>query len=163
VSYGDSRKTVLPQTGITIRISTLFWQYSGPKDDRESIAPHIAVPVLWSDVARGHDAALEIALAVPQPIPAGAAWSGRMTLDRTEVAMSGRAADMDIAGVAKNMKIADVVIDGTRMTFRSELEGKPFVFEAVSLGSFVVGEAVFDNRRGNPFPFALRAATGASR
>ncbi|HUR82046.1 MAG TPA: hypothetical protein VM733_14875 [Thermoanaerobaculia bacterium] len=142
VSYGDSRKTVLPNSGITIRISTLFWQYSGPKDDRESIAPHIAVPVTWKDALQGRDAALEIALAPPRPIPANVSWRGRMTIERTQSPVTLR----------------DGEIRDGRVTWRMEMEGKPLVYEGVSLGRFVVGEAVFDNRRGNPFPFAVSAS-----
>lgn len=39
-SYGDSRKLVLPESGLTVRISTLYWQ-NDPRDKRETLEPHV--------------------------------------------------------------------------------------------------------------------------
>ena len=30
--YGDPKRTVLPNSGLTVQVSTLYWQVSNPKD-----------------------------------------------------------------------------------------------------------------------------------
>jgi len=66
---GDSRRTVLPETGLTVRISSLDWQSSDPRDQRHGITPHLPIQSTFANWQQGHDAALEAALAGP---PAGA-------------------------------------------------------------------------------------------
>ncbi len=39
-SYGDSRKIALPESGLLLRVSTLYWQYSDPRDKRDALTPH---------------------------------------------------------------------------------------------------------------------------
>jgi hypothetical protein len=39
-SYGDSRKIILPESGLTLRVSKLYWQKSDPRDPRDTITPH---------------------------------------------------------------------------------------------------------------------------
>lgn len=39
-SYGDSRKIILPESGLTLRVSKLYWQKSDPRDTRDTITPH---------------------------------------------------------------------------------------------------------------------------
>ena len=39
--YGDSRKIVLPDSGLTVRVSSLYWQVSDPRDQRDTIEPHV--------------------------------------------------------------------------------------------------------------------------
>ena len=57
--YGDSRKVTLPNSGLTVRVSTLHWQYSDPRDDRDAITPQIRAPLLSSDYAANRDPALD--------------------------------------------------------------------------------------------------------
>jgi hypothetical protein len=39
--YGDSRKVILPDSGLTVRVSTLYWQKSDPRDKRTAFEPHV--------------------------------------------------------------------------------------------------------------------------
>ena len=39
--YGDSRKVKLPDSGLTVRVSTLYWQKSDPRDKRATLEPHV--------------------------------------------------------------------------------------------------------------------------
>jgi hypothetical protein len=39
--YGDSRRIILPESGVTVRVSSLYWQKSDPRDPRETITPHV--------------------------------------------------------------------------------------------------------------------------
>jgi hypothetical protein len=57
--YGDSRKTLLPNSNITLRISSLYWQWS-PRDDREWIAPHAEAPPTLEAESAGMDPAMAL-------------------------------------------------------------------------------------------------------
>jgi len=57
--YGDSRKVTLPNSGLTVRVATLQWQYSDPRDDRDAIAPDVPVPLSSGDYAAHRDPVLD--------------------------------------------------------------------------------------------------------
>lgn len=58
-AYGDSKRLVMPNSGITLRVSTLWWQYWDPRDKRAWIAPEIPAPLTVGDYEAGRDPALE--------------------------------------------------------------------------------------------------------
>lgn len=67
-TYGDSKKLVTPNSKVTLRVSTLYWQFWDPRDTRPWIAPQIAADLTAEAYAAGRDPALEaIAHYVPQP------------------------------------------------------------------------------------------------
>ena len=59
-SYGDSRKITLPHSGLTVRVSTLWWQ-EDPRDSREWKAPDIAADLTSHDYRNNRDPAWEAA------------------------------------------------------------------------------------------------------
>jgi hypothetical protein len=59
--YGDSKKIVLPNSHLTMRVSSLYWQQSDPRDTREFIEVNVAAPLTFADYAAGRDPALEAA------------------------------------------------------------------------------------------------------
>jgi len=59
--YGDSKKIVLPNSRLTVRVSSLYWQQSDPRDIREFIEVNIPAPLKFADYAAGRDPALEAA------------------------------------------------------------------------------------------------------
>lgn len=61
--YGDSRRLTLPNSGITVRASTIYWQAWSPGDTRPWTAPDIAAELSSGDYARNHDPVLASALA----------------------------------------------------------------------------------------------------
>jgi hypothetical protein len=66
-SYGDSRKIVLPNSGITVRVSILWWQ-EDERDHRQWTAPQVAADLSFADYRANRDPALAAALAYrPQP------------------------------------------------------------------------------------------------
>jgi hypothetical protein len=161
-AFGDSRRIVLPESGLTIRISTLYWQYGGPHDRRSAIAPHIELPPSWEAVRGRRDEALQVAISrtsLPSPLPR--AWNGRMTLGTSEVPVSltidaaARTGEVSLGGVAEGLKLSLVDQDEHRLSFVTTLEGKSLSFEATGLRGYLAGHALFDDRRGNPFPFAI--------
>lgn len=56
--YGDARPFHLPNSGLRIGASTLFWQNSLPWDDRPWIPPDVATVLSWEDYRSGNDPAL---------------------------------------------------------------------------------------------------------
>ena len=60
-SYGDSRKIVLPNSGLTVRVSTLWWQ-EDPRDHREWKAPDVAAELTSVAYRNNLDPAVEVVL-----------------------------------------------------------------------------------------------------
>lgn len=61
-SYGDSRKIVLPNSGITVRVSILWWQ-EDERDHRPWTAPQVAADLSFADYRANRDPALAAVLA----------------------------------------------------------------------------------------------------
>ena len=57
--YGDNRPFTLPNSGLTVRASTLWWQDLDPRDAREWTAPEIAAELSFADYKAGRDPALQ--------------------------------------------------------------------------------------------------------
>jgi len=75
--YGDSRRVRLPNTGLTIRASTLYWQLSDPRDTRDAVTPHLAVTPRFADYRAGRDVVLDTALSlVGAPADPAGRWDG---------------------------------------------------------------------------------------
>jgi hypothetical protein len=55
-TYGDARKVVLPKSGLTLRLSSLYWQ-NHPKDGRPAIEPLIEAQATIADLRSGRDPA----------------------------------------------------------------------------------------------------------
>jgi tetratricopeptide (TPR) repeat protein len=60
-SYGDSRRIALPNSGITVRVSTLWWQ-GDERDRRPWTAPEVAADLTFEDYRANNDPALKAAL-----------------------------------------------------------------------------------------------------
>jgi hypothetical protein len=56
--YGDSFRIVMPNSRVTVRVSTLWHQYVDSRDTRAMIEPAIAAPLTFADYAAGRDPAL---------------------------------------------------------------------------------------------------------
>jgi tetratricopeptide (TPR) repeat protein len=65
--YGDSRRYLLPHSGLTVRLSSVYWRDAEVDERRPWVAPDIATPLAWADYAAGRDPALEAALAYEAP------------------------------------------------------------------------------------------------
>lgn len=69
-SHGDSRKITLPNSGITVRVSTIWWQ-EDERDRRPWSAPEVAAPLSFEAYRRGEDPALAAILAYRPATPLG--------------------------------------------------------------------------------------------
>ena len=65
-TYGDSRKIVLPNSGITVRVSIYYWQDWYPWDKRDATSPQIPAPLTFDAYRRKVDPALEAITAARQ-------------------------------------------------------------------------------------------------
>lgn len=78
-SFGDSRKILLPSSGLTVRVSSLYWQTSDPRDKRKAIEPHVfAAPAVTGDAALA--AALDYFGGAPSSTITGN-WSGVISVE----------------------------------------------------------------------------------
>jgi hypothetical protein len=66
-AYGDSRKIVLPHSGLTVRASIYWWQDWHPMDDRVATMPEIAAPLTCEAYRDGVDPAIEAILKSKPP------------------------------------------------------------------------------------------------
>lgn len=57
--WGDVRQYELPNSGLPVRLSWLWWQDGDPRDDRQWLAPHIAVDVSFQDYKNNRDPVME--------------------------------------------------------------------------------------------------------
>lgn len=110
-SYGDSRKIILAHSGITVRVSILWWQQD-ERDRRPWSAPLVAADLGFADYRANRDPALAAALAYrPQPplqdllvqaYEAGSVLAGRRALaawrDDSAHAYAYTEAALNIAG-----------------------------------------------------------------
>jgi tetratricopeptide (TPR) repeat protein len=66
--FGDPGRITLPNSGLEIRASTLWWQDMDQRDTRKWLAPRIAAEMSFDDYRRNVDPAMEATLHyVPQP------------------------------------------------------------------------------------------------
>ena len=99
-SYGDARKLELPNSHLTVRLSSLYWQDSSPLDERDAITPILPVVATMADRRAGRDPVIEAILAFDAP--AGAvhgAWRGELAAGylRTPLSMRIAASERDLS------------------------------------------------------------------
>src|SRR5688572_24733080 len=56
--YGNSYRIVMPNSRVTVRVSTLWHQYLDSRDKRPMIEPQIRPPLTFADYVAGRDPAL---------------------------------------------------------------------------------------------------------
>lgn len=126
--YGDSRKVQLPNSGLTVRLSTLYWQYSGPTDEREAVEPHIRVAPAFRDYAANRDPVLDYVLSLQEvSAEVAGAWDGAflpapaanypvtVTFERAAAAWR---AELDVAGTElQDVPMENVRVGGAQVAF----------------------------------------------
>jgi hypothetical protein len=78
--YGDSKRIVLPESGLTLRVSSLYWQDTGPLDKRDTTTPHVPASRTVADLQKGSDPALAAVVRFAQPAGSAAgSWAAPFT------------------------------------------------------------------------------------
>lgn len=65
--YGDNRPLTLPNSGLNVRLSSIYWQNSFPLDDRQWTEPEIKIDITAEDFFSGKDPVMEAILNYKQP------------------------------------------------------------------------------------------------
>jgi len=157
--YGDSRRVTLPQTGVTVRISTLYWQYSDPRDRRQAISPHLPAPLTPRALRSGRDPALETILSggsrgsVEGPIEGANAfrgrWAGQGAIFRDDldfIVDLERSSDSWTAALTipqeevANLPLENVSIEGATLRFSLPTPGGALPFVGRLEGGRIYGE-----------------------
>lgn len=60
--YGDTARIELPNSGLVVRASTLWWQNLDPRDRRQWTGPHIAAELTSTDYVTNNDPAMKAVL-----------------------------------------------------------------------------------------------------
>ncbi|HWT03296.1 MAG TPA: tetratricopeptide repeat protein [Pyrinomonadaceae bacterium] len=86
--YGDSARIELPNSGLVVRASTLWWQNLDPRDRRQWTGPHIAAELTSTDYLTNNDPAMKAILGYT---PKGELTAQLMeALDANDVALAAK-------------------------------------------------------------------------
>jgi len=161
--YGDARQLQLPNTGLTVRLSTVYHQDAGAEDDRDQIEPHLPTRLTATDILAGRDPALDEVLSWALPSDPVGTWQGPATMRQytTEVTLdleksaAGWTGKFAAPGWFKATAIADVErVDG-EIRFDVPLETTRIRVRAWATGDRLIG--MFDYQ-GQWYPFVANRA-----
>jgi hypothetical protein len=149
--YGDSRKLTLPNSGLTVRVSTLYWQYSDPRDGRDAIAAHVPAPLAAADYAANRDPALDAVRAMVAGPPNAPRLAGRHEgFIHAGHGAYGFALVADDAGTGATFESGDLGLgrlavqrleqDARRLAFDVPLEGRTMRVEGRWMGGWLIGQ-----------------------
>jgi len=80
--YGDTVQTLLPTSGLMLRVAHIYWELSSPDDARVAIDPQVPVPLSSADFFAGRDPVLAEAQSVAFAPKLLAAVQSRFSYDR---------------------------------------------------------------------------------
>jgi len=87
--WGDSKRVTLPNTGLTIRVSSLYWQTTDPRDTRDGFTPLLPTTTTFADERDGRDPPLDRILAWERtPGAPGGRWTGTLAIRNERVALT---------------------------------------------------------------------------
>lgn len=159
-SYGDARKFQLPRSGLTLRLSSLYWQ-NHPQDGRTAIDPLIPAMPTVMDVRSGSDPALRALRGLESPATAVAGrWQGQLSASFRQLPMTIELPDRD--SHQGTVRIPDLGVDtaGLQITARDgpiwrgvlQLRNGPVPMAVHASSGRLVG---WIDYRGNCYPFVL--------
>jgi len=162
--FGDSRKVQLPNTKLTLRISSLYWQWS-PTDERPWIAPHIEAPPSRRAELDGRDPAMEAVLEIVSPSEASprpvGVWKGNLppaSYGRDSVLTIERSGSSLLATVTipafglENEEVNNLNVEPFSISFEVPVGQEVISFTGRIAGRWLVGEAELGSVR---YPFLL--------
>jgi hypothetical protein len=81
VGWGDSKKLLLPSSGLTVRVSSLYWQQTDPRDERPGVGVEIDAPPTSSHADAAFEKVADIVRRSRKPGTLAGAWTGTMIID----------------------------------------------------------------------------------
>jgi hypothetical protein len=156
-TYGDARKLILPRSGLTLRLSSLYWQ-NHPNDQRAAIEPLIDARPTIADLRSGRDPAAAALLSLGEVTDPAGRWSGTVSVAfrRPEIEIELPATD----SVQGRMSIRALGVEGAPLEVLERSTGAWSGEVAFASRSAPVAARVSRDRmtgwiqyRGNRFPF----------
>lgn len=143
-SYGDPKRTVLPNSGLTLQVSSLYWQLSSPKDQRNATEPLLPAKLTVASVRAHKDVALELINSLTEkPATTSGNFSGQLAisgqrvdlafkltkegvwLDLPAVQISGK--QLDQGRQHDGLVTGTLTLDGHHLLVHGRLTGRHFV------------------------------------
>jgi hypothetical protein len=105
----------LPRSGLTLRLSTLYWQ-NHPRDAREAIEPLLPAPVTADDLRAGRDPVARVLEGLDAPaVVARGRWQGSVAVDFRVLPV---VLDLPATGSARGtLRISDLGVDAAEVRF----------------------------------------------
>ncbi|HEU4969740.1 hypothetical protein, partial [Sphingomonas sp.] len=160
-SYGDSKRITLPESGLTLRVSSLYWQDTGPLDKRDATAPHVAAPRTVADVQQGRDPALAAVRSLTQPKgSAQGSWAAPFTYAYRPATLRVRFGPDGGSFAVPEVKLADtpfesVTLTGSDVTATGKVRESVFTLHGQSTAGGLIG---WLDVNGRPYPFVAKRA-----
>jgi hypothetical protein len=161
--HGDAQRVQLAESGLTLRVSSLYWQMTDPRDARDAIAPLVDVEPRVEDVRTGVDPALSLVRASSRDVeePLEGQWRGRIALGRHMLGIRitmGATSTMDIPDAGfPTAQLVGLRADGASVEAGGETAGYPFVLRARHTEAGLIGSVEL---RGRFYPFVAERAGG---
>ena len=156
-TYGDARKLILPRSGLTLRLSSLYWQ-NHPSDQRAAIEPLIDARPTIADLRNGRDPAAAALSSLGEAVDPAGRWTGTVSVAfrRPEVEI-----DLPAAGdVQGQISIDALGIEGAPLAMLERTESAWRGEAKLAKRTAPVAARVSGDRmtgwieyRGNRFPF----------
>jgi hypothetical protein len=158
-SYGDSKRITLPESGLTLRVSSLYWQDTGPLDRRDATAPQVAAPRTVADLQSGSDPALAAvrSLSRPQGLALGS-WAAPFTYVYRPATLRIRFGPEGGSFAVPELKLAEtpfqsVTLNGSDVTAIGKVRDSVFTLHAQSTAGGLIG---WLDVNGRPYPFVAK-------
>lgn len=160
-SYGDSKRITLPESGLTLRVSSLYWQDTGPLDKRDATAPHLPAPRTVADLQSGRDPALAAIRSLSQPQgSAQGSWAAPFTYVYRPATLRVRFDAEGGSFAVPELKLAEtpfqtVSLNGSSVTASGKVRDSLFTLRAEATAGGLVG---WLDVNGRPYPFVAQRA-----
>jgi len=102
VGWGDSKKLLLPSSGLTVRVSSLYWQQTDPRDARPGIGVEIDAPPTSAHPDAAYERVVDIIQRSRKPGTLDGTWKGTMLIEWERV---------PVEIVDRRLRIADLKIE----------------------------------------------------
>jgi hypothetical protein len=157
--YGDSRRIVLPESGLTLRVSSLYWQDTGPLDKRDTTSPHVSAPRTIADLHSGNDPALAAVSSFVKPGGSvSGSWAAPFTyvyraatlkLSFGEGGGSFTVPELNLAGT----NFDTLRLSGNRVEAVGTVRSSKFTLTAENTAAGLIG---WLDVNGRPYPFVAK-------
>jgi hypothetical protein len=104
VGWGDSKKLLLPSSGLTVRVSSLYWQQTDPRDTRPGVGVEMDAPPTSAHPDAAYERVADVVRRSRNPRTLDGTWKGTLIIDWQRV-------PVEIAD--RRLRILDLKIETT--------------------------------------------------